>query len=89
MKSIQIKNSYHIWSTNEMKYLIQCKVLNQYNTPSADRFLHRTYESMYMEWWLHNIGYYLTKLLCWNDYFKHINKRFKHVDLEEWCDNND
>lgn len=84
MRSIQIKNSYCIWSIEEMRYLIKHELVCKYNTPIADEFLHRSYLSMYIEWWLHNIGYYLTKPLCWNDYFKYINERFKHVDLEEW-----
>ena len=44
----------------------------------------RSIKSMYIEWWLHNIGYYLTKPLCKFDYFKKINLRCKDVDLEEW-----
>ena len=38
---------------------------------------------MYVEWWLHNVGYYATKPLCNNKKIAKINKRFKDVDLEE------
>jgi hypothetical protein len=34
-----------------------------------------------IEWWLHNIGYYLTVLFVTNKTIKSLNERFKHVDL--------
>ena len=33
------------------------------------------------EWWLHNIGYYLTLPFVKNAKIKALNERFKHVDL--------
>ena len=84
MRYVQIKNSYCIWSIKKMQYLIKSELVNKYGDSSAYNLLHRSYWSMYVEWWLHNIGYYITKPLCSNDYFKYINERFKHVDLEEW-----
>lgn len=85
-KLIHIQYSYSIWSTTEMRYMIQCESMSKYNTIRADKLLHRSYKSMYVEWWLHNIGYYITRPFCNNQYFKSLNERFKHVDLEEWCD---
>lgn len=49
----------------------------------ANKVLNRSWKSLYIEWWLHNIGYYLTLPLVWISYFKKLNERFKHVDLEE------
>lgn len=46
----------------------------------AESYLNRSYRSMYIEWWLHNIGYYLTLPF---KKLETINIRFKHVDLEE------
>lgn len=34
-----------------------------------------------IEWWLHNIGYYLTLPFVKNAKIKALNERFKHVDL--------
>lgn len=34
-----------------------------------------------IEWWLHNIGYYLTLPFIKNAKIKALNDRFKHVDL--------
>jgi hypothetical protein len=39
----------------------------------------RSYTSMYIEWYLHNIGYYITLPFPWWD---NINARCKDVDLE-------
>lgn len=85
-KSIHIQYSYTVWTPSEMRYMIKRESIKQYNTIRADKLLNRSYKSMYVEWWLHNIGYYITKLFCWSDFFERLNERFKHVDLEEWCD---
>lgn len=50
---------------------------------NIEKILNRSLPSLYIEWWLHNLGYYLTKPLCAIPYFKALNKRFKDVDLEE------
>lgn len=84
MKSIQIKNSYNIWSINAMKVLMTHELIRKYNTPSADKLFRRSYVSMYIEWWLHNIGYYITKPFCSIEWINKINLRFKHVDINEW-----
>lgn len=83
MKSIQIKNSYRIWKPSIMKRCIRIECIYKYDMASADRVLHRSYLSMYIEWWLHNIGYYLTKPFCFIPFIKKINLRCKDVDLEE------
>ena len=79
MKNIQIKDSYRIWSITKMKGLIDMK-LGYINPEHA---LGRTYSGMYVEWYLHNIGYYLTKPFCGIKAVRVINLRFKDVDLEE------
>lgn len=75
MKNIQIKNSYKIWDIRTMKIILDSK--------NATVFLNRSYKSLIIEWWLHNIAYYLTKPLCSIEFFKKLNYRAKHVDLEE------
>ena len=79
-KSIQIKDSYKIWRPHEMKCWIMGKHYAKYGSLDADKVLHRSYLSMYIEWWLHNIGYYLTRNIA---IFDVINLRCKDVDLEE------
>lgn len=84
MKNIQIKNSYNIWDTKEMQRRICEKCREQYHSDYPEMLLNRTYNSMYTEWWLHNIGYYLTKPLYSIEFFKKINIRCKDVDINEW-----
>ena len=83
MKNIQIKNSYNIWDINDMICIIYKKCFEQYNSYSPEIQLNRTYNSMYIEWWLHNIGYYITKPFCSIKFFKKINLRCKDVDINE------
>lgn len=84
MKVIHIDNSYNIWNINDMKYIIYDKCRSQYSSYYPEVQLNRTYCSMYIEWWLHNIGYYITKPFCDIESIKKINLRCKDVDLEEW-----
>lgn len=84
MKSIQIKDSYKIWRPRRMKAKIQNACWYKYSDSLADRCLNRSYLSMYIEWWLHNIGYYITKPFCFIPFIKKINLRCRDVDLEEW-----
>ena len=77
MKNIHITDSYKIWSKKDMEFIIVLECYKKYNTVYADWTLNRSYAGMYVEWWLHNIGYYLTKP------FPQLNERLKHVDLEE------
>ena len=83
MKSIQIKNSYIIWSTDAMKELIREVSFKKYKRRDAAKLLNRTYKSMYIEWYWHNLGYYLTLPFIKHDKIRALNERFKHVDLEE------
>lgn len=82
-KSIQIKDSYRTWSPYAMRanILFECNL--KYGTFLADSLLNRSYQSMYIEWWLHNIGYYITKPFCFIPFIKKINLRCRDVDLEE------
>ena len=83
IKNIHIENSYNIWSINAMYFLISYDSSHYYGTADADVVLNRSWKSMYIEWWIHNIGYYLTLPFIKNDKIKSYNERFKHVDLEE------
>lgn len=73
MDEIYIKNSYRIWSWKIMKSIL----MDYTQDPRSD--LGRSFLEMIVEWYLHNIGYYLT--LPFPELWK-INERFKHVNLE-------
>ena len=73
MNEIFIYNSYKIWSWKMMKSIL----MNYTQDPRSD--LGRSYTGMIIEWYIHNIGYYLT--LPFPGMWK-INERFKHVNLE-------
>ena len=81
MNNIHIKNSYKIWNTKTMNDMIR-KEWAYNNEPSIG--LNRSMRSMYIEWWFHNIGYYLTLPFCEYDFIRRLNLRFKDVDLNEW-----
>ena len=83
MRCIQIKNSYNIWSKAKMKELIDAETLSKYASLDPEALLNRTYNSMYIEWWLHNIGYYVTLPFCKNESCQSINTRCRDVDIEE------
>lgn len=55
----------------------------KYGDSDAIDVLSRTYRGMYIEWYLHNIGYYLTLPFIKNERIKSLNNRFKHLDLKE------
>ena len=82
MRCISIKDSYKIWRTDAMWYAIdeQCRAKD---IRDVEIYLNRTHTSMYIEWYLHNIGYYLSKPFCRFEWFRAINLRCKDVDLEE------
>ena len=84
MKNLNIPDSYNIWRPAVMNMLIERTCLAKYQSSNVCKVLHRSYVSMYIEWWLHNIGYYLTKLFCSIDFFHKINLRCRDVDLNEW-----
>lgn len=70
-KHIQIKNSYNTWSSQTMKNEIKLRVPNCCNK----------YALLIVEWWLHNIGYWVTLPFVRVDAIKRINLRCKDVDL--------
>lgn len=80
MKSIKIRDSYRLWKPSAMKNFIQFACNLKYRSLSPEELLNRSYQSMYIEWWLHNIGYYFTRNI---PLFKSITERCKDVDLEE------
>ena len=84
MKNLHIKDSYKVWSTLDMFDILKDECYKTLYSFSPSAALNRTYESMYVEWWLHNIGYYVTKPFCFIDVINKINIRCKDVDLEEW-----
>ena len=90
MNNLHIKNSYKIWDTYTMSVMIWDEYYKRaYNGDpsfcgSPSIWLNRSYNSMYVEWWLHNIGYYLTLPFCEYDFIRRLNLRFKDVDLNEW-----
>lgn len=84
LKNIRIINSYNIWNPSTMKDLIDFRCYKKYNSMQPTVQLNRGYLSMYIEWWGHNIGYYVTKPFCFIDSINRINWRLKDVDLNEW-----
>lgn len=84
MKVIQIKDGYKIWKPHRMRYHLDKEAIEKFNVNSCSLLLNRTYLSMFIEWYLHNIGYYVTKPFCTNTTINLLNKRFKDVDIEEW-----
>lgn len=85
MNNLHITNSYKVWGTYTMSVMIWDEFEKQNtNSPSPSSWLNRSYNSMYIEWWLHNIGYYLTLPFCEYDCVRRLNLRFKDVDLNEW-----
>jgi hypothetical protein len=69
-KHIQIRWSYDVWKPSDMKFWI---------THKGGKCTH--FWALVIEWWLHNIGYYLTYPFTANPKIKALNERFKHVDL--------
>lgn len=83
MKNLHINDSYNIWSTKKMKRRIRYTALKEYQSKNPEVLLNRKYPSLIVEWWLHNIGYYVTLPFCFIEKVKSINLRCKDVDLEE------
>ena len=83
MKNLHIQDSYKVWNTSSMYDMIAEESFLKYGDSDAIDVLSRTYRGMYIEWYLHNIGYYLTLPFIKNERIKSLNNRFKHLDLEE------
>lgn len=79
MKVIHVNDSYKIWSIKIMREVINffCR------DPIME--MDRSYGGMYLEWYLHNIGYYITLPFIFIPKMKELNLRFKDVDLESHC----
>lgn len=82
-KKIHIENSYNIWSTSIMWGKITAESWCKYQDMQADRVLNRSYRGMYIKWYLHNIGYWITLPFAKNTTMKSINEKYKHIDFEE------
>lgn len=83
MKNIQILNSYNVWNTNKMTIILIEECYNQYGSNDPEALLNRTFKDMYIEWLLHNLGYWFTRPFIGYNFFNKLNLRFMHVDLEE------
>jgi hypothetical protein len=71
-KHIKIKCGFLCWNPTQMKIIMNCKL----QPHKAIK-----YTPYIIEWWLHNIGYYLTKPFARIPVLKRINERCKDVDL--------
>lgn len=83
MKYIHIENSYKIWNTEKMGSVITHECWIKYGVTLVATYFNRTWEGMFLEWYLHNIGYYITKPFCCIESIRKINLRCKDVDIEE------
>lgn len=79
--NLHIENSYNIWSIRQMVEEICREAMEIYGSVDVPDLLNRPWCSMYIEWWLHNIGYYLTKPF---EFMSQYNIRFQDVDLQSW-----
>lgn len=78
-RHIQIKDSYDVWRPSKMRVSIYYHFHKQCDLPRLVAI--QNFKSLVIEWWLHNIGYYITKPFI---RFKRVNAlhlRFKDVDL--------
>ena len=82
MTILHFDNSYKIWSPIKMCNMMQSKC----DYRNVTDVMNRSLLSLWCEWWLHNIGYYLTKPFL---FLKGYNLRFKDVDLEEYVKRGD
>lgn len=81
MNNLHIVDSYKIWTVYRMRGKIYGCCFMTYQSYEVEKILNRPFWTLYVEWWLHNIGYYVTKP------FKSLESctlRFKDVDLNSW-----
>ena len=83
MLCIKIVDSYTVWRPKQMFPMLKGAALEKYGVGWPAALLNRSYKSMYIEWWAHNIGYYVTLPFIFVPAIKKINLRCKDVDLEE------
>lgn len=79
-KHVQIKDSYKIWRPCAMSYLIVGALIRRY-TPWGWKADYKGFKLLFIEWWLHNIGYWITKPFIFIPAIKRLNLRFRDVDL--------
>ena len=72
-KHYQYKNSYKVWNPTEIIDLVMIDV------GYRPKFLYKL--NILLEWWAHNIGYWVTLPFIKNEDAKRINIRCKNVDL--------
>lgn len=82
MINIHIVDSYKVWDTEIMQGKIKAESSKHYDTWDARAVLNRSWISMYIEWYLHNFGYYLTLPFKRFYQLNKINLRCKDLDLE-------
>ena len=82
--SIQIENSYKTWRPWAMKIDMAEVAYDKYQMFDVQLLLRRKLWTLYVEWWLHNIGYWITKPFSGRGWLGTINSRCKDVDLERW-----
>ena len=81
-KNIHIDNSYNVWSTKKMYSLMLNAIEGEAILP--EYYLNRSLKGMIIEWYLHNIGFWLTlPFITESSKLAKINYRCRHVDLEE------
>ena len=78
-RHIQIKNSYDVWRPSKMRVDIHYWLHKQYDFPSISKL--KNFKPLVIEWWLHNIGYWITKPFVRFSTINALNLRFKDVDL--------
>ena len=66
-KHIRIENGYNIWTPTKMQVKLEGFKLTK---------------SIIIEWWIHNICYYVTKPFIFIPQIKKLNLRAKDVDLD-------
>lgn len=84
MVHLHIPYSYDIWSPALMKDIMRAVAYAEYGTEDYNDLLNRNTRSLIIEWWIHNIGYYVTLPFCKNESMAKTNVRFRDVDLERW-----
>ena len=72
-KHLQYKNSYKIWNPIEMIDYVMIDI--------GFRPKHLYKLNIVLEWWAHNIGYYITLHFTDCKKLERINRRCKDVDL--------
>lgn len=83
MNVLRFVDSFRIWSITNMSKLINSQLLEKFGSLNVKEVLNRPRFTLYIEWWLHNIGYYVTLPF---DFLESYNLRFKDVDLQSWID---